>query len=266
MSEDAGGAHGQPGTMRDRRPAVHPAGHKAFGLRGRHWAWAAIAVAAGYLALGVVAVTGAVQILTREPTDAELRRAADAEVARRWQAWPAGRIFPERLTYLPGTDEVEYATRAGIAPGTDCKSAVDASIAPILQRHGCRAVLRATYADQLEGVVVTVGVVVFPDQQAAYKARREIPGSPTALRAAAFPGTVAARFDDAARQVGTAERGGPYLVLTTAGHSDGRPAAAVRGKQQPGDLFGLVPQLGHAIAQNLSTRALPDCTSADWQC
>ncbi|SEF85062.1 PknH-like extracellular domain-containing protein [Thermomonospora echinospora] len=228
--------------------------------------WVALAVAVGYLVLSVVSVTGAVRILTRDPTAAELRRAADAEVARRWRAWPAGRIFPERLTYLPGTEEVEYATRAGIAPETDCAGSVDAATATVLQRHGCRAVLRATYADQLEGVVVTVGVVVFPDQQAAYQARQEIPGSPTALRAAAFPGTVAARFDDAARQSGTAERGGPYLVLTTAGQSDGRPATAVAGKQRPDDLFGLVPQLGHTIAQTLSTRALPDCTSADWQC
>ena len=69
---------------------MHPAGHKAFGLRGRHWAWAAIAVAAGYLALGVVAVTGAVQILTREPTDAELHRAADPAPPAQAQA-PAGR-------------------------------------------------------------------------------------------------------------------------------------------------------------------------------
>jgi hypothetical protein len=242
---------------------------RLLGLHGRHWVWVALAVAVGYLALSVVSDTGAVRVLTRDPTTAELRRAADAEVARRWRAWPAGRIFPERLTYvpgLPGSEEVEYATRAGITPQTDCEGSVDASLAPVLRRHGCRAVLRATYADQLEGVVVTVGVVVFPDQQAAYKARQEIPGSPTALRAAAFPGTVAARFDDAARQAGTAERGGPYLVLTTAGQSDGRPAAAVAGRQRPDDLFDIVPQIGHTIAQTLSTRALPDCTSADWQC
>ncbi|HEX2312391.1 MAG TPA: hypothetical protein VHJ17_01570 [Thermomonospora sp.] len=244
---------------------VPPDPRRVLGLPGRHWAVVALAVAVGYLALGAVSVTGTVRELTRDPTAAELRRAADTEVARRWRAWPASRIFPERLTYRPGGEAIEYATRSGILPDTGCETAVEPSAAEILLRHGCRAVLRATYADQLEGVVVTIGVVVFPDQHAAHRARQQIPGSPTTLRAAAFPATPAALFNDAARQRGTAERGGPYLVLTTAGQSDGRPAAAVS-QGRPQDLFGLVPQLGHTIAQNLSTRALPDCTDRDWEC
>ncbi|REE98734.1 hypothetical protein DFJ69_4229 [Thermomonospora umbrina] len=226
----------------------------------------ALVVSFGYVALGVVSVTGAVRVLTRDPTAAELRRAADVEVARRWESWPSGRIFPERLTYRPGDgEEYEYATRSGIAPETACEASLEPKAAEVLLRHGCRAVLRATYADQLEGVVVTVGVVVFPDQHAAYRARGALSSSPTVLRASAFPGTPAALFNDAARQRGSAERGGPYLVLTTAGQSDGRPAAAVT-KGRPQDLFGFVPQLGHTIAQTLATRSLPDCGDRDWEC
>jgi len=248
-------------------PAPAPPGaRRALGLRARQWTWVALAAAIGYLLLSAVSVIGVVRELNREPTAAELRRAADVEVARRWRAWPAGRIFPERLAYRTGDEETEYATRVGISPQTDCTAAVEPPVAEVLRRHGCRAVLRATYTDQLEGVVVTIGVVAFPDQQAAYRARQEIPGSATALRAVPFPGTAAARFTDKARQAGTAERGGPYLVLTTAGQSDGRPARAVAGKEPPGDLFGLVPQLGHTLAQTLSTRALPDCSDRDWRC
>lgn len=238
---------------------------RVLGLRGRQWGRVAIVIAAGHAVMSVVAVTGAVEILNRDPTNAELRLAADAEVARRWRAWPAGRIFPERLSYVPEDAPSEFATRAGIAPDVGCEGSVDASLIPILSQHGCRAVLRASYADQLQGVVVTVGVVVFPDQQAAYRARGQITGSTTALRAVAFPGTVAARFDDPARQSGSSERGGPYLVLTTAGQSDGRPAAAIR-TPRPGGMFTVGPQLAHTIARTLSTRALPDCTSHDWQC
>ncbi|WP_157995941.1 hypothetical protein [Thermomonospora amylolytica] len=245
---------------------VPPDARRALGLRARDWTWVALAVAIGYVVLSVVSAIGVARELGREPTAAELRRAADVEVARRWRAWPAGRIFPARLAYRTGADEIEYAVRAGISPETDCATAVEPAVAEVLRRHGCRAVLRATYTDQLEGVVVTIGVAAFPDQRAAHRARQEIPGSATALRAAPFPGTAAARFDDDARQTGTAERGGPYLVLTTAGQSDGRPARAVAGRQPPGDLFGPVPQLGHTVAQTLSTRALPDCGDRDWQC
>lgn len=244
-----------------------------LGLHGRQWMVVAVVVAGCYLAATAVALVGAWTTLNRPPTNAELQRAAGAEVARRWQAWPAQRIFPERLPYRVRAGRSEFASRQGISSATECDTAVDEEIAAVLRRHGCRAVLRATYADQLEGVVVTVGVVAFDDAWRADRALRELPaplpdrsrGVRPALRAAAFPGTAAARFTDGARQDRSSDRGGPYVVLTTSGHADGRPAAAVA-KDRPGAPFALAPQLGRHIAKALSTQALPDCSSREWRC
>ncbi|MEU6039383.1 hypothetical protein ABZ801_28665 [Actinomadura sp. NPDC047616] len=250
-----------------RRPTV-------LGLHGRQWMIVAVVVGCCYLAMTFAALAGAWATLNRAPTTAEMQRAAGAEVARRWQAWPAQRIFPERLPYSPGGGRSEYASLQGISSATACDTAVDQEIAAVLRRHGCRAVLRATYADQLQGVVVTVGVVAFADPFKADRALRELPATPLpdrsrgvrpALRAAAFPGTAAARFTDSARQDRSSDRGGPYVVLTTSGQSDGRPAAAIT-KKRPGTPFALAPQLGRHIAKALSTQALPDCSSREWRC
>ncbi|GLZ06968.1 hypothetical protein Acsp03_44340 [Actinomadura sp. NBRC 104412] len=245
-----------------------------LGLRARQWMVVAIVLGCCYAMVCAVAGVAAWTTLTREPTTAELERAANAEVARRWQVWPAGRIFPERLPYTVRRDKTEYASRLGIAAEGNCQNTVDPEIASVLSRHGCRAVLRATYADQLQGIVVTVGVAAFPDAWKADRAYRELPKNPAAdrssgvrpaLRAVSFPGTASARFLDAARQDRTSDRGGPYVMLTTAGHSDGRPAAAIT-KRLPGNPYAFAAQLADAVVRPLSARAVPDCSSREWRC
>ncbi|MFC6878462.1 MULTISPECIES: hypothetical protein [Actinomadura] len=278
-----GPAHRPPGPHAGPPAGPPPAGGSGarpvtvLGLRGRQWMVVAIVLGCCYLSTSAAALTGAWATLRRDPTNAELQRAANAEVARRWQAWPAGRIFPDRVSYQPEEGDSEYATRMGIATTSTCGDAVDPDLAVILGKHGCRAVLRATYADRLQGVVITVGVVAFPDPWRADAAYKEIPsardagraaqsgGVRPALRAAPFPGTAAARFDDAARQTRSSDRGGPYVLLSTAGQADGRPAAAVK-KQRPGDVFGPEPQIAHQIARALSVRSLPDCRNSEWRC
>ncbi|NDU77960.1 hypothetical protein GWI34_35925, partial [Actinomadura sp. DSM 109109] len=245
-----------------------------LGLTGRQWSLAALVVGCCYLVTTGISFFGTWTTLKREPTTAELQIAANKEVARRWQAWPARRVFPDRLSYRPLGNRTEYASRTGIVPDSGCVQSVDEEIATTIARHGCRAVLRATYADQLQGVVVTVGVVVFPDPWKADRAYRELPGSQgpdgtgtvrPALRAAAFPGTASARFTDKARQDRTIDRGGPYVVLTTSGQADGRPASAIK-KQRPGEPFAVSPQIAHTIARTLSAKALPDCDEPEWRC
>ncbi len=246
-----------------------------LGLTGRQWMVVALVVGCCYLVTTGIAMTGAWTTFHREPTTAELQVAANKEVARRWQAWPASRIFPEKIPYRPIGDHTEYATRTGIVPDTACAQAVDEEMVPALGRHGCRAVLRATYVDQLQGVVVTIGVVVFPDPWKADRAFKELPGSQgpdegegsvePALLAAPFPGTAAAGFTDEARQDRTSDRGGPYVVLTTSGQSDGRPAAEIK-KARPGELFAVAPQIGHAVARSLAAKSVPDCDDPEWQC
>jgi hypothetical protein len=228
-----------------------------------YWSRLAAAVAGLFLVVNLVALGGIWQTLSRAPTGADLKHAADVEVARRWQTWPAGQIFPDRIPYSV-VGETEYASRVGIAPNPDCEAAVDPALAPILSREHCRAVLRATYLDQMQGVVVTLGVAAFPDEQAAYRARAALVSGPDWLKAFSPAGTAAARFRDAARQSGTAERAGPYVVFTTAGQPDGRPAASVPHPRT--GVFEGVPQLGHAVAAALAAPAVPDCKSRNWQC
>ncbi|NEA22964.1 hypothetical protein G3I70_10740, partial [Actinomadura bangladeshensis] len=80
--------------------------------------------------------------------------------------------------------------------------AADEALVRSLTSRGCRAALRATYLDQAQGLAVTVGVVVFPDERSAREAVAWFPDRETGpgLRALPFPGSVAARFGDAARQ------------------------------------------------------------------
>nr|BFE83368.1 hypothetical protein GCM10020093_059690 [Planobispora longispora] len=157
-------------------------------------------------------------------------------MARRWRTWPAGRVFPETVRYAAEQGGMERARRVGISPQTACDRAVDARLREPMRRAGCRAILRATYLDALQGVVVTVGVAAFPDEPGSVKAMSALPrgGRPApGLKALSFPGTVADRFTAAGRQASLARKGGPYLVMVTVGQVDGRPAKATGSSGPP---------------------------------
>jgi hypothetical protein len=237
--------------------------------RTRLWLTIAAVISAGYVLTGTVAGAKAVQELTRTPTTAELQRAAVIEVAERWRNWPTGRVFPERISYEPEQGgDAEEATRVGIAPGASCADSVDQAVASVLRRYGCAAVLRATYLDAPQGVVVTLGVVAFQDPAVAGRigAQFSADGKPTpAVRAVGFPNTVTARFNDAARQASYARQSGPYLILVTAGQTDGRPAQAVQ-KGRKG-LFTFASEMADRLGGELSKPARPDCTQPErWAC
>ncbi|PZG16753.1 hypothetical protein C1J01_20060 [Nonomuraea aridisoli] len=219
------------------------------------------AVAAG------VAGSAAGTELTRGPSTAELHAAAEREIAARWRTWPAGRIFPATLPYSAEQGGRERAGRIGISPRTSCADSVDAAAARALRRAGCRGVLRATYIDALRGVLVTIGVVALPDELSAVRAKaafatgdRPTPG----LRPLAFPGTVADRFTADVRQSGSVRQAGPYLVLTTAGQVDGRPADAA-GEPRPA-IFAFGTEIAERVLSELSTPRMPDCASREWRC
>ncbi|MFF3438226.1 hypothetical protein [Streptosporangium sp. NPDC002721] len=214
-----------------------------------------------------VASSAAATELTRGPTQAELDRAALDEVARRWQAWPAGRVFPATVPYAAEQGGEEKARRVGISPETRCDGAVDARLRKALRRAGCLGVLRATYIDALQGIVVTVGVAAFADELGATRARAALPkgGAPSpGLRALAFRGTVTDRFVSAGRQAGLVRQAGPYVVMATVGQIDGRPARAV-GEQRP-TLFAFTGDIADRILADLSMPARPDCVSTEWRC
>ncbi|MFC0037573.1 hypothetical protein [Actinomadura rayongensis] len=222
-----------------------------------------VAVAVGCavaLALSVARLTAE---LTRSPTRAEAVAARSAEIAARYRTWPAGRIFPASLPYtLDGARAT--ARRLGIAPDTRCASAVDAAVARALDALRCRAVLRATYLDQSQGLAVTVGVVVLPDApRARHAAERLTPrGAALGLRTLTFPGSLAERFTDKARQTAAFGHDGPYVVAATAGYADGRPR---RAHPQP-DLTSLTRRLASAILTPLAKPVPLTCDNGQFSC
>ena len=151
---------------------------------------------------------------SRPLTAEEQSRYKQEEIARRWQAWPATSVFPEEVKYF-GLDRVQqYARRVGIAPEAACRSAVDSSIAGILDGHGCRTMLRATYVDQTSTFVMTVGVAVLEDEEARVSAAEELTQDDrVGVLPVAFPGTVAERF-------------GPRSASAPAGWAPGRTSSS----------------------------------------
>jgi hypothetical protein len=252
------------------------------------------------LALAVAAGSSADAQLTRPPTAAERSAAAAAAVASRWRAWPAGRIFPAGLRYTTTLQTRETARRAGISPGSGCAAAVAPAAARQALRDGCRAALRATYADQLQGVAYTIGVFAFTRPRGAVSFVHDLAGDedgrragprssgsdPEALshlhdkgdaivlaaekapwyglRALAVPGTAGARFTDATRQVMTGRQQGTYVVLAVAGYADGRPAAASR--QLRYAIFRPSRQLAAEVLGPLSAPQQVTCARREWIC
>jgi len=205
--------------------------------------------------------------LTRSPTEAEKNQASAIELARRWESWPAGRIFPPQIGYNAEVGDAEKAARIAIDPSVSCSGGLDDKARAIAARYGCQGVLRATYLDQLDGLVATIGVLAFPDERSASAVKSALPSnSGTSPGVAAYgpSGTVLARFNDAARQVDAVQQAGPYVVGVTVGYTDGRPSAAVTQRQT--DLYDFASQLVNPVLGPLSKRAEPDCRQKEWKC
>ena len=261
---DPGGSGGRQG------PEEQPPDHRPWHERRTLWLVVAVTTAVGYLIVGAIATGRVYWEFHRKPTKWELYQASTREVQDRWRTWPAEKIFPDSVPYTAEQGGIEHAQRVGIADTRSCTDGIDPGPGTALVRSGCHALLRATYVDQLQGVVFTVGVAAFADEHTAIMAKETLtppdPGSFGAfLRALSFPGTITARFDDAARQYVSTGQSGPYVVLTAAGQTDGRPAAAVRAKHTAALL--LAGEAGRNIVDALAQRADPDCAQKrQWKC
>jgi hypothetical protein len=228
---------------------------------------AVIVAAACCLAVAIVAGTAAHAELTSKPTSADLSAAAAQAMADRWRSWPAGRIFPSRLGYSTSLLTQETARRLGISPSATCAAAIDVALDRLARRESCRAAVRATYVDELQGTVYTVGVLAFGSARGAAAFAHGLPAGQagvTTLGAEAFPGTASATFDDAARQAFTAAQQGPFVVLTVAGYADGRPAAATA--ESRGSVFAPAAQLASEIIEPLTAPVQVNCASREWSC
>ncbi len=214
------------------------------------------------------------QVLPRTFTPQQAGAIMAWETSSRWRDWPAGRIFPAEVTYqLPGTlfasraGLAVTADRIGIAPTSACRPALAAAAQRLIGPAGCAGALRATYDDQTQALVVTVGVVVTPGPASARKFLRALGqggGGRPVLRSLPFRQTIAARFGDAARQLSWHTSAGPYVILATAGYSDGRPHVPVRSDPYAWqEMLSLARGVGSTVAAGLGAPpAPPQCPGA----
>ncbi|MBO0839127.1 MAG: hypothetical protein J2P28_26955 [Actinobacteria bacterium] len=219
------------------------------------------------LAVAVGAGLAARAAATPTPTAAQ-RAAAEAKaVAIRWRSLAAGRIFPATLSYTSSLLTPETAQRLAISPQITCKASIDASLTALAAKDKCRAGLRASYLDQLQGIVYTIGVLAFPTPHlaAAFSAGLPAHGSTPVLQTFALDGTASALLKPPqARQIGSARAAGPYVVLTVAGYTDGEPTGP--GQQARPAIFAPAAQLAADIASVLAAPAHVDCTKPQWSC
>lgn len=175
------------------------------------------------------------QAAPRKFTAAQQRQISDWEFGQRWRDLPAGAIFPTSVSY-PAPTQLDddpslklSARRIGVARQASCAAASDPAAAAVLDREGCSAMLRATYVNETNSYVVTVGAAVLPDTARAASAARAIAGAQSgkglgpAVHTVPFTGTPAAGFTDKRRQLSGVLSAGTYVVLYTVGYADSRP-------------------------------------------
>lgn len=219
----------------------------------------------GLLGLAASTVGIVTQFMPRRFSEAQRAQITAWEISKRWRTWPAGQIFPASVGYTLmgsafGTPDglPLVARRVGIAPQASCGVATDSEVGRVLHRHGCQAVLRATYDDQTQTLAVTVGVAVLPSGGAARNALEAFPsnsGMRPGVKAVPFHRTAVARFGDRQRRLSWQSTAGPYLVLATVGYANGRPwLPNGDDAYTEAELLSLASGVGHSIAASLSTK------------
>jgi hypothetical protein len=191
-----------------------------------------LALILGTAGLAASAAGVCAQLLPRRFTAAQQQQIMAWETAGRWRTTPAGKIFPASVAYqLPsgvlnaGSPLSLTAHLVGIAGQASCQAASDPAAIAVLSGGSCAAVLRATYADQTDSMLVTIGVAVMPTATAARSAARQLSARPQprpGVRAAAFRDTLAQAFGDQQRQLSWVTSAGPYLIMSTVGYADAR--------------------------------------------
>lgn len=241
-------------------------------------------VVIGVIGLLVGGVGVVVRLLPRHFSPAQQQAITAWEIGNRWRQMPAGQIFPSTVSYTPpavindtGSDLSLTARRIGIARQASCSTtsgplATDSAAATVLAHGGCQAVLRATYTDDTDSFVVTVGVAVFPSAAKAASARQQLDASALSLgkgrapgvSTVPFAGTPAASFTDARRQIASNIAEGPYLVMYAIGYADSRPLVPVSADSYTD---AEMTSLGSGVAQETasvlgSAPAAPHCPGA----
>jgi hypothetical protein len=215
-----------PGSRGSVAPADRGRGGWRFGVT-------LTALLVGTAGLAGSAAGVSARLLPRRFTASQQQEIVGWEMARRWRTMTAGEIFPASVAYQVSSETLGAASaltleadRVGISRPATCAAVSDPAAARILAAGRCAAMLRATYADETDSMLVTVGVAVMPGAGAARAAASRLSAEPQpqpGVAAAAFRSTLARKFGNRQRQLSWAVSSGPYLILSTAGYADGRP-------------------------------------------
>jgi hypothetical protein len=181
------------------------------------------------------------QLLPRRFTASEQQQIVGWEMGRRWRTMPAGEIFPPAISYQLPSGPLGAASglplkayRVGISRQTSCAAASDPAAARVLAAGRCTAMVRATYTDETDSMLVTVGVAVMPGARAAKSAASRLSAAPPpqpGVRTVSFRSTLARAFGDRQRQLSWAVSSGPYVIMSTAGYADGAPRIQLASNQ-----------------------------------
>jgi Tfp pilus assembly protein PilV len=263
----AGGVGADMAPPHGYEPAPRP-------RRGRGWAAMVLLLAVALCGLAGGAAGVVRQLLPRQFSAAQQRQIMAWEMTRRWRAMPVGQIFPATVGYQVAARAFYTsqplsltATRLGIAPQGTCAAAVSKPAAAVLAAGHCAAMLRATYIDASGSMLITLGVAVLPASAAAHAAAQQLSIAGRrhpVLRPLAVAGTPAASFRENQRQLSVAISGGPYVILVTAGFSDGRPHLRLTtDNYYSQEMAGLVSGLAQAAASRLGAPPpVPRCPGA----
>jgi type VII secretion-associated serine protease mycosin len=171
--------------------------------------------------LGLGALVGGVLLAFVGPAPSQFDQAKTL-----WYTTPVDQLFPGTLdvTFSNLENTTQTLVRVGVSPPATCASALDQPLAAQVAAHRCRAVLRATYTNQVQSLVATAAIVALDDTSAD-----SVPSSPAGgVRVSAFPNTAAAAFTDQRRLVSEASfsSGMPYGFSVSTGLVDGAVDAA----------------------------------------
>ena len=204
----------------------------------QRWFAAVAALVLGVAGLAVALTGVAFQLLPRQFSAEQRQQIIDWEAGKRWRTLPAGAIFPASLQYAAPQELSDVlklqltADRVGIASQASCAAATDpAAVGAVLARHGCEAMLRATYVDGTGTYVITVGVAAMSGLAQVTAAKQELADvggrNGAGVRTVPVAGSLAAAFTDSRRQLSAITTAGPYLVFYTIGYTDDRPRQLV---------------------------------------
>ncbi|MEO3754608.1 hypothetical protein [Streptomyces sp. B6B3] len=217
-------------------------------------------VACLVLGTGLLGGAAAGAWLTDDTDRGATSQAAFEEARSLWRDVPVDQLFPRQLTGReagPGGSDRLW-NRIAVAPDAGCGEAFDTLLAETLAAVGCERLVRATYVDETETSVTTVGLLFTRGEAADMRALHDrfdveaLEQRPDLIPGAYGPaGTLAEDFGDEQRAAWTVRVLGdlPVVVYAVTGFVDGRtitdPQPAAEATEEGQDSTVALAGLGH---------------------